>query len=697
MKLKHQAIAVAMLLLPALCRAQNPDWFPKKDMLTIGTYYYPEAWPEAEWPRDMANIRKLGMEYVHMGEFAWIFMEPEEGKFDFGWLEKNVELASKNGLKVVLCTPSATPPAWLVKKHPEVLMVDANGRTIQHGSREQADWSSPLYREYVGKIDTELAKKFGHDPRVWGWQIDNELSHYGKRYSYGPAATAKFREWLKEKYGTVERLNQDWGGAFWSMNYQNFDQIEIPNPEVLVADPSPHAVLDFDRWFAHETADYIAFQVRTLRQYTQNQWMTTNFMTLHEDVDPALSAKTLDVFSWTHYPVHGDNNEGALGFRLGSGEVMSFMHDFMRPFTGISGPMELQPGQVNWGEVNPWPQPGAIHMWLLRAFGAGARLVCTYRYRQPLFGSELYHKGLAETDGVTPSPGGREYAQAMADVVELRKHYDANAKEPADYASRKTAFQISYDNRWDISNHKQTTRWSTEAHWMRYYRALKSAMVAVDVLPPEKDFSQYPFVIAPAYQLVSEELVQRWKSYVENGGHLILTCRTGQKDMAGHLREAPWASAILPLIGAKIPIYDVLPAFVNGHVTSFGTRYAWGSWADTLEPDSGTEVWATYADQFYAGKAAAVNRKMGKGTVSYIGVDTLDGELERALIHKIYAEAGTKPANLAPNFLVDWRDGFWVATNFASQTEKIPAGAGAQVLVGEREVVPGGATVWMEK
>jgi beta-galactosidase len=696
MKVRLQAIAAVMMLLP-VCPAQNPDWFPKKDMLTIGTYYYPEAWPQAEWPRDMANIRKLGMEYVHMGEFAWVFMEPEEGKFDFAWLEKNVELASKNGLKVVLCTPSATPPAWLVKKHPEVLMVDANGRTMQHGSREQADWSSPLYREYVGKIDTELAKKFGHDPRVWGWQIDNELSHYGKRYSYGPAATVKFREWLKEKYGTVDRLNRDWGGAFWSMNYQTFDQIEIPNPEVLVADPSPHAVLDFDRWFAHETADYIAFQVRTLRQYTQNQWMTTNFMTLHEDVDPSLSANTLDVFSWTHYPVHGDNAEGALGFRLGSGEVMSFMHDFMRPFTGISGPMELQPGQVNWGEVNPWPQPGAIHMWLLRAFGAGARLVCTYRYRQPLFGSELYHKGLAETDGVTPSPGGREYAQAMADVVELRKHYDPNAKAPLDYASRKTAFLISYDNRWDISNHKQTTRWSTEAHWMRYYRALKSAMVPIDVLPPERDFSQYPFVIAPAYQLVSQELIQKWTSYVENGGHLILTCRTGQKDMAGHLREAPWAAAILPLIGAKIPIYDVLPAFANGHVTSFGTSYPWGSWGDILEPGTETEVLATYADQFYAGKAAAINRNMGKGTVTYIGVDTLDGELERTLIHKIYADAGTKPANLAPNFLVDWRDGFWVATNFASQTEKIPAGASAQVLVGEREVVPGGATVWMEK
>ncbi|HEY7303501.1 MAG TPA: beta-galactosidase [Bryobacteraceae bacterium] len=694
-------IACASLLLclvvPPALSAPNPDWFPKKDMLTIGVYYYPEAWPESQWARDMTNIRKLGMEFVHMGEFAWYFMEPQEGKYDFDWLDKNVDLAAKNGLKVVLCTPSATPPIWLEREHPEILMVDAQGRTMDHGSREQADWSSPVYREYVTKIDTELAKRFGNDPRVWGWQIDNELSHYGRRYSYSKASTAKFRDWMREKYGTINRLNQDWGGAFWSQMYQNFDQIEIPNKEALVADPSPHAVLDFNRWFAHEAADYIAMQARIIRQYSKNQWITTNFMTLHEDVDPSLSQKTLDVFTWTHYPVHGELNEGPLGFRLGSAETMSFMHDFMRSFNGLSGPMELQPGQVNWGSVNPWPLPGAIHMWILRAFGAGARLVCTYRYRQPLYNSELYHKGLAETDGVTPSPGGREFAQAMREVVELRKHYDPDAREPQAYAARKTAFLISYDNRWDISNHPQTIRWNTIEHWMRYYRALKSIEAPVDVVTPDRDFSKYPFVVAPAYQLVDSDLVQRFNDYVQGGGHLILTSRTGQKDLRGHLLEGPWAAPILPLIGATIPIYDVLPVGVNGKVTAGGRTYLWGSWGDILEPGPGTEVLATYADQFYSGKAAAVTRKLGRGTVTYIGVDTLDGELERALMRKVYEAAGAKPADLDPNFLVDWRDGFWVATNFASTTELIPAPANAQILIGERDVPPGGVTVWIER
>ena len=479
--------------------------------------------------------------------------------------------------------------------------------------------------------------------------------------------------------------------------YQNFEQINIPNAETLVADPSPHAVLDFKRWFAHEAAGYINLQASVLRKYSQNQWITTNFMSMHEDVDPTLSAKTLDVFSWTHYPVHGEMNEGPLGFRLGSAEEMSFMHDFMRPFTGLSGPMELQPGQVNWGDINPWPLPGAIHMWILRAFGAGARLVCTYRYRQPLYNSELYHKGLVEPDGVTPSPGGREYAQAAHDMVELRRHYNASAREPESYAARRTAFLIHYDNRWDISNHPQTSRWNTVGHWMRYYRALKSMMAPVDVLTPERDFTKYPFVVAPAYQLVDDDLIERFKKYVTGGGHLILTCRTGQKDMRGQLWEALWAAPIYPLIGAKIPFYDVLPKGVKGQVIAGGKSYAWGAWGDVVEPDAGTEVLAKYGDQFYAGRAAVTNRKLGKGTVTYVGVDTLDGELERSLLHDIYRTAGADPANLDPNFLVDWRDGFWVATNFAGSGERIPAPASAQMLVGEREVPPGGAAVWIER
>ena len=695
-KTKALILSLLLFLLASSHSQQTLQWFPSTDLMTIGVYYYPEAWPESQWPRDVANIKKMGLEFVHMGEFAWTFMEPEEGKLNLEWLDRVVDLSAKQGLKVILCTPSATPPVWLVRQHPEVLMVDARGRRMEHGSRSQACWSQERYREYVGKIVTALAQRYGKNPAVWGWQLDNELSHYDRRFCYCDACQVKFRTWLRQKYGSIENLNRDWGNAFWSQMYQNFGQIRIPNQEELVATVNPHAQLDFQRWFAAEAADYIRFQTGLLRKDTRNQWITTNYMHMHGDVDPSLSRRDLDVMTWTHYPVHGEMGPGTLGFRLGDGAAQSYYHDYMRPMNGLQGIMELQPGQVNWGEVNPQPLPGAIHMWLMRAFAGGARLVCTYRYRQPLFGNELYHHGLVGTDGVTPSVGGREYTQAMEDMKLLRKNYRPGAAMPAAYAARRSAILYNPDNRWDIDIHKQATRWDTMGHVLKYYRGLKSLGAPVDVINEDRLFSTYAFLIAPAYQLVDQELVAKWTRYAQEGGHLVLTARTGQKDRRGQLYEMPWAGMIRDLIGARIPSYDLLPGSLTGKVQSKGKTYEWGSWADHLEPAQGTSVLATYADQFYAGTAAAVTRKLGRGSVTYVGVDTLQGDLERDILRSVFQAANVAVQNFPDQFLVDWRDGFWVATNFTSVPQTAPLSAQSKILTGTREVPPGGVTIWME-
>jgi len=694
-------LTLCLTLAAATVRAQSPNranlptYFPDTDMMRIGVYYYPEAWPAEQWQRDISNIKKLNMEFVHMGEFAWAEMEPTEGKFDFDWLEKVVKMCADQGLKVVLCTPSATPPIWLTQKHPEVLMIDADGRVMQHGTRQQACWSVQTYRDYVGKVDAELAKRFANNPAVWGWQIDNELSHYGKEPGYNDACQQHFRAWLQKKYTTIDQLNTDWGNAFWSQKYQTFDQIRLPNAKEQIAQLNPQQMLDAQRWFADETADYIRFQAQILRKACgDRQWITTNFMYNFNAVNPSLSANDLDLATFTIYPAHGNLNQGPLGFRLGSAAEMSFAHDFHRTITGVEGIMELQPGQVNWGEVNPQPYPGAVHMWLMRAFAAGAKMVCTYRYREPLSGAEMYHYGLAGPDGVTPTIGGLQYSQAASEIAMLRTVRDPAAKEPADYAARRTAILYNFDNRWDIDNHKQTVRWDTMDHIYRQYSALKRLGCPIDVITEDKDFSKYPFVVAPAYQLVDVDLVKRWTDYAQNGGHLILTCRTGQKDRRGHLWEGPWAMPILELIGAKISFYDCLPAPNTGHVYADGRNYDWVSWAEVLDPDAATDVLATYADQFYSGKPAAITRTLGKGTVTYIGVDSVTGELEAQLIRGVFQRAKVDVEQLDDGFLVDWRDGFWVATNFTEKTLTIPASATTPLLVGTRDLPPAGVAVW---
>jgi beta-galactosidase len=689
-------IAILGLSTSAVAAADAPP-FPPADLMRIGVYYYPEAWPSNQWARDIANIKKLNMEFVHLGEFAWAFLEPEEGQFDFAWLERNIQLCADQGLKVVLCTPSPAPPVWLTRKYPEVCMVDANGRRMLHGTRQQGCWSTETYRKYVGIVTAELGKRYGNDPRVWGWQLDNELSHYGKEPCYCDACQAKFRAWLKAKYGTIDKLNDAWGAAFWSQRYQNFYEIRLPNPKELVAQVNEHAELDAQRWFADEAADYLRFQTGILRKYCgRRQWITSNFMHLFGAVNPALLGNDFEIITWTHYPAHGNLNEGPLGFRLGSAAEMSFSHDFHRSINGFEGLMELQPGQVNWGDVNPQPYPGAIHLWIMRAFAADAKIVCTYRYREPLFGAEQYHYGLVGTDGVTPTTGGEQYSQAAQEMALLRKNARPDAKMPAAYAARRTALLYNVESRWDIDNHKQTVRWDTMSHILKPYRALKRLGCPVDVITEDKDFSPYPFLVVPACQLVDEKLVQRWKDYAGQGGHLILTCRTGQKDRRGHLWEGPWAMPVLDLIGAKIKFYDTLPAPNVGKVKAGTETYDWVSWGEILEPHAGATVLATYADQFYAGGAAAVTHKLGKGTVTYIGVDSQDGGLEARLIREDFQRAGVPVENFADGFLVDWRDGFWIATNFTEKNQHAPVPETAKILIGTADVPVAGVTVWRQ-
>jgi beta-galactosidase len=681
---------------PAAPAASSAPFAPA-DLMNLGVYYYPEAWPAAQWPRDLKNMKQLGFEFVHVGEFAWAFMEPTEGKFDFGWLDRIVELAHAQGLKVVLCTPSPTPPIWLTEQHPEVLMIDAAGIRQQHGTRQHACWSVPLYREYVGKVVEALGRRYGADDRVWGWQLDNELSHYGKEPCFCGACQTKFRAWLKNKYGDIAALNRDWGNSFWSQQYQRFDQIRLPNEKEFVAQFNPHQKLDAQRWFADEAADYLRFQTGILRRHGgQRQWVTTNFMHNFGAVNPALNRRDFEVVSWTLYPVHGTANRGPLGYRLGDASELTFAADFMRSLNGQHGIMELQPGQVNWGEVNPQPYPGAVHMWIMRTFATGAKFVCTYRYRQPLAGAEMYHYGIVGTDGVTPTSGGRQYAEAGRDLVQLRALAKPGAPLPPAYAARRAAILYNYDNRWDIDNHKQNKDWDTYEHLLKYHRALKRVGAPVDVITEETDFAAYPVLIAPACQLVDAALVGRWRAYVENGGHLILSCRTGQKDRRGHLWEAAWAEPIHDLIGATISFYDTLPAPNVGQVRAGADQHPWSTWADVLLPQAtaGTQTLATYADHYYAGGVAVTTRKLGKGSVTYVGADSQTGGLEAQMVREVYRRAGIAAETLAEGFLVDWRDGLWIATNATDRPQRAPIAAGAKIILGNRDVPIAGVTVW---
>jgi beta-galactosidase len=688
---------LSLWLMSSAASAQSADkFFPKSDLMPIGSYYYPEQWPHQYWARDIKKMAEVGFDFTHFGEFAWAFIEPEEGKFDFAWLDEAVELAHKNGIKVIMCTSTPTPPVWLEIKHPEILMVNELGVTMQHGSRQQCSWSSPVYREYVSKMVTAIAKHYANDKRIWGWQLDNEPSHYGQ-YDYSPAAQESFRRWVKNKYQSIDTLNKVWGTAFWSIRYSSFDQIRIPNGKELIAQASPHAVLDFRRFSADEVTDFLGMQYNILRKYIQaDQWITTNLMPTHTPVD-ATRMTNLDFVTYTKYLVAGyDKGLGPQGFRMGSPTSIAFANDLFRPINGTTGVMELQPGQVNWGKFNPVTMPGVVRMWIWHAFAGGNKFVCNYRFKEPLTGGEQYHYGILGPDGVTPTTSGLEYIKVIKELKSIKPYYNPDAKAPAAYHNRQAAVLWSPDNRWEQDNQPQTYQWDYEAHVMRYYGALKEFGAPVDVITEAKDFAKYPIMIAPAYELLDAKLVERWKTYVENGGHLVLTCRTGQKDRNGKLWEMKWAEPIYNLIGSKVPFYDLMPDTTQGTVKMNMKTYHWNTWGDVLEPLPGTETWATYSNQFYAGKAAVINRKLGKGTVTFVGPDTHDGALEKDVLKMVYREAGIPVANLPKGVIIEWRDGFWIGVNYGPKAYQVPIPATAKVLIGSRTLNTADVVVWKE-
>ncbi len=689
--MKRNTLLFVLMLAITIMNAQNkPDYFPANQLSTTGVYYYPEHWDSSQWDRDLKQIAAMGFEFTHYAEFAWAQIEPEEGKYDFAWLDKAVALAAKHKLKVIMCTSTATPPVWLVRKHPEVLSLEENGTRMDHGARQHASYSNNYYRQYSLKMIEQLAKHYGNDSRIMGWQLDNEPRTF---FDYNEDAQQRFRNWLKGKYTTIDSLNTAWGTSFWSQTYTDFDQINIPMHRQWGMNLNQR--LDHYRFVAAETASFMDEQSREVKKHTsRNQWITTNYIPSY-DGGYIGKSKELDFITYTRYMVYGESRGiGRKGYRLGDPLRITFANDFFRPLSPFYGVMELQPGQVNWGTVNSQPSPGAVRMWLWHQFAGGSKIACTYRYRAPLFGYEQFHYGVVGPDGVTPTPGGLEFQKFIQEVNLLRKNYEERASVPKAYTSRKTAILFNHENIWGLDMNKQTNQWNSMDHIDKYYKTLKSFGAPVDVIVDSMDFSKYPVLIAPAYQQIDKTLIDKLANYAKAGGNLILTCRTGYKDREMHLWEAKFAAPIYDLIGAEIEFYDLPMPLAVDSVVMDNKKYAWKTWGDILKPMQGTNVLATYQGDFYAGKPAVVSRKLGSGTVTFVGIDSNEGLLEKELLKKLYSQWKLPVEKYPDGIIVEYRDGFGIAVNYSDKTYKLDIPGDANILIGSLEIPTAGVTVW---
>ncbi len=689
------AMLLGLLLGQSLTLADEATFFPEKGT-HFGVYYYPEHWPEDQWERDIKRVAELGFDFIHYGEFAWAMLEPEEGKFDFAWMDKAVKLADDNGLKVIMSTPSPCPPAWLSTKHPEVLKADGNGvHTYHRGSRLTGSLANPIYQKYVAIIATKVAERYAKDPRVWGWQIGNE-PHIQGGEDYSASAQLAFRDWVKRKYGTIDKVNHAWGAPFWSFTLGDFDQIRVPSS-------NPHTVLDFQKYTSEEIARDLIDQARIVRKHGNGkQWITTNYAYYNglENVNPYLTRGEHDFASHTMYLTHNRKNSSgdSLAHRLGCGMEYSMGAEITQSVSGYTGIMELQPSQINWGKFNAMPMPGAVRMWVWHAFGMGERFVCTYRFRQPLYGTEQFHHGIMQTDGVSVSHGGEDFVQAVKEINAIETQLDPAATNAFVSRSR-TGFLWSPYNIIDIEGYKHHQDWSTWQHLYTYYQGLKRMGVDVvfkdtgDALDPK----QIPFLVVPSLQMMSHELIARLEAYAEAGGQLIITTRSGLKDPNGHLWEAKIQQPIWKLIGGDIEFYDHLPTNRPGKIAFHGKAYNWHTWGTVANAASGTTAWGTFEDQFYKGKAAILHRKAGQGSVTYVGAWSDPWDLEYDLLRKLYGQVlGELPFDLPPYVFVDYRQGLWVGVNYTDKTVKLPLPKASKVLVGNAELPRAGGVVWKD-
>jgi beta-galactosidase len=696
-QLKKNVTVIIVIVVVAVLNVRSQDrnfYFPEKDLITTGIYYYPEHWKENQWERDIKKIADMGFEFVHLAEFAWFKMEPREGEFDFTWLDKVVNLCIKYKLKVLMCTPSATAPAWMRSNYPETYIKDGYYIRAEHGTRGLNSLVNSKYRTFVKKIVTQLAQRYGKNQHVIGWQIDNEP---GAVSDYSESSQTAFRTWLKKKYKNIDALNNAWGAAFWSQWYNNFDQVIIHNTNLVGWwGNNPHALLDFKRYLADAQAEFLDFQAGTLRSFiSATQFITTNYTAVCTGSD-AVRTKKLDFATYTAYPNGGSSNIGEQGFRLGNSKVILFAADYYKSVGGLSGVMEIQPGPVNWGSYNPLLLPGTVRMWLYHTFAAGGKLACSYRFRQITYSSEQYHAGIMKTDGITASPGGEDYMQFMKEIKQLRKEFTPGINMPEKMAARSTAIVWNLENYWSIDRQKQTVQWDAWNYPVKFLEIAKSLGAPVDVIPETADLSKYKFVIIPAYELADSLLVKKWANYVANGGHLITTCRTATKNRMGHFWEGKTAAALTPLIVTDITATDMLSNHMNGNILMNSKQYKWNNWAELLVPDENTEALATYDNQFYKGMAAVVKRRHGKGTVTYIGVDTDDAQLERDVLREVYTSANVAIENYPEGIYVYWRDGFYVAVNYSSSNYTMNIPATGKILIGEKTLKPAGVLVWSE-
>lgn len=598
----------------------------KTDKISLGVCYYPEQWDESLWEDDICRMLGCGIGTVRIAEFAWSVVEPNEGEFVFGLFDRFLDLAKKHGMKVIMGTPTATPPAWLTEKYPETLNADINGVLLRHGSRRHYNYNSPKYRELCARIVRVFAERYASHPSVVGWQIDNELNAEANHF-YSDADTDAFRVFLKNKYETLDVLNKAWGTRFWNQTYTSWSQVYVPRRTANNA-VNPHLMLDYLRFISNSVNEFVKLQADILREYIKpGDFITTNGM--FPDIDNhKMTDEYLDFYMYDSYPNFSygtDTRAGSHALERGawmpdrsSSEALTVTRSISPNF----GIMEQQSSANSWNiwGLSPAPKPGQMTLWTMQSIAHGADYVSYFRWRTATFGTEIYWHGLLNYDN-------RDNRR----IEELKGVYEITKKIAPLAGGRYKAFfgvLCDYDNIFD----SETDNWHSALAWESkngIFRAAQMSHTPYDYVyinerSKAEDLLEYPVLFYPHPFILTEKTAKLLEEYAECGGKLIFGARTGYKDENGQCRMMP-----LPGLAGRIAGIDIKEstALAGGdavvNVAMGDVKFPSGIYNDLITPneEDGTEVLGVYDGAYYRGTPAFTRRKVGNkgGEVYYFG------------------------------------------------------------------------------
>ena len=613
------SIAVALAILES--GAVNAQMTNRYDSFRFGVCYYPEQWPEGYWEKDAQRMQECGVNTVRLGEFGWALMEPREGHYDFSLFDRAIETLGRHGIRTIFGTPTAAPPKWLTHKYPEVLDVLATGRRVNDQSRRQICYNSPVYRRFSREIVEALARHYRGNTNIIGWQIDNELNNENPE-CYSDSCRTAFRTWLRKKYGTLDELNARWGTVVWSQIYSDWGQIDLPFPTPAYHNPA--LMLDFKRFISDSATDFLNDQIRILRRYQPDEFLTHNGV--FKNINYYTFSRNLDLYAFDSYPTFEDSPRYSTGAKL----------TLVRGFDGRFMIMEQLTGPAGQTYLLRTPRPGEARLWAMQAVAHGADGLLHFRWRSAERGAEEYWYGVLDHDNV---PRAR-FAEFKQEGQELQK---IGPQIIGSKIISEIAVIKDFEDEWVFDYQFLTTEVNVGAADNALFQAASEQRYNIDFVSPTADLRRYQLVFAPQLALMDGELAARLRRYVEQGGTLVMSAHSAIKDRDNAFTPDAIPIGLTNVFGVELDSFQTYqPPSGTNNALRFddGCTVPVQVFAEVLHPTT-ARVIGRWERDYLKNSPAATEHRFGKGMAVYYG-SLFNLDAARCLIKRYAGEIGLK-------------------------------------------------------